>query len=206
MTQKRQPAARRSPSEEEAKALASAVRMRILRLCLKEQLTNKEIATRLGANPATVLHHVRKLVAAGFLEAQDARSGPSGAYEVPYLATEKSLRLSLDSRDLGLRSAMIDAFVAEVGQVPASADVEITRLGVRLTAAGHNRLRERIMALLDEVAAEEAEEDATRYSIFLAVHPESGDSGPQEEPGGDGGGDQEQNPVAKHREQGAAES
>jgi predicted ArsR family transcriptional regulator len=176
MTDERRPAPPRSPSEEEAKALASAVRMRILRLCLQEQLTNKEIATRLGANPATVLFHVRKLVAAGFLEAQDARSGPSGAYEVPYLATGKSARLSMDARDMGLRSAMINAFVSEVGQVPDSAEVEISRRGVRLTKAGHDRFLDRMMELLDELSAQEppeSDEDATRYSIFMAVHPET---------------------------------
>ena len=172
MSEQSPPAVRRPPSEEEAKALASAIRMRILRLCLKEQLTNKEIATRLGANPATVLYHVRKLVSAGFLEAQDARSGPSGAYEVPYLATEKSLQLELDGHDLGLRSAMVGAFVAELEQVPASADVAISRMAVSLTKAGYERFLERMMGVLEEGRAEETDENSTKYSVFIAVHSE----------------------------------
>lgn len=173
MTQESRPAPRRSPSEEEAKALASSIRVRILRLCLKEQLTNKEIATRLGVNPATVLYHVRKLVSTGFLEAQEARSGPSGAYEVPYLATGKSWQLQLDGHNLGLRSAMVGAFVDEVGQVPESAEVAFSRLGVRLTKDGHDRFLERVMGLLEEVRAEEPAADSTPYSIFVAVHPET---------------------------------
>ncbi len=177
MTKESRAAPRRPASEEEAKALASAVRFRILRLCLKEQLTNKEIATRLGANPATVLYHVRKLVSAGFLEAQEGRSGPSGAYEVPYLATEKSWKLELDGHDLDVRGAVVGAFVDEMGQVPASADVLISRLGVRLTKEGHDRFVDRVMGILEELKAEEedAEEeaDSARYSIFLAVHPEN---------------------------------
>ena len=181
MTEEHRPSTRRSPSEEEAKALASSIRFRILRLCLQEQLTNKEIATRLGANPATVLHHVRKLVSVGFLEAQEPRSGPSGAYEIPYLATDKSWQLNLDAQDVQLRSAMIGAFVSEVGQVPASEDVKISRLAVRLTKAGHDRLLDRIQDLLDEVQAEDAKETeetedikdaSTRYSVFLAIHPD----------------------------------
>src|SRR5262245_44839912 len=52
-------APRRSATEAEARALASAVRLRIMRLCLDRPLTNKEIAERLGVNPATTLHHVR---------------------------------------------------------------------------------------------------------------------------------------------------
>src|SRR5439155_18198906 len=61
---------RRPATEAEARALASGIRLRILRLCLDRPLTNKEIAERLDANPATVLHHVRKLVDTGFLAAQ----------------------------------------------------------------------------------------------------------------------------------------
>ena len=63
-------APRRPATEAEARALASAIRLRIMRLCLDRPLTNKEIAERLGANPATTLHHVRTLVATGFLAAQ----------------------------------------------------------------------------------------------------------------------------------------
>lgn len=191
MTEERGRDLRQSPTEEEAKALASSTRIRILRLCLGEQLTNKEIATRLGANPATVLFHVRKLVATGFLEAQDARPGPSGAYEVPYLATGKMARLNLDTRDVGLRGAMINAFVSEVGQVPESAEVAMSRRGVRLTKAEHDRFLDRVTELLDEFSdgepgepgearepgesgeSGESEEAGTRYSIFLAVHPEA---------------------------------
>lgn len=170
---------RRSASEEEAKALASAIRVRILRLCLNKQLTNKEIATGLGANPATVLFHVRKLVSAGFLEPQEARSGPSGAYEIPYRATGKSWELNLDSRDPQLRRAMIGAFVSEVGQVPASEQVTISRLGIRLTEEGHARLLERVQNLLDEFEAEKPSEGSTQYSLFMAIHP---DSRPEVEP------------------------
>ena len=81
---------RRPATEAEARALASGIRMRILRLCLDRPLTNKEIAARLETNPATILHHVRTLVATGFLEAQPERRGNRGAREVPYLATGKS--------------------------------------------------------------------------------------------------------------------
>jgi len=52
--------------------------MRILRLCLDDALTNKEIAQRLQRDPASVLHHVRTLVDTGFLEALPARRGRAG--------------------------------------------------------------------------------------------------------------------------------
>src|ERR1700712_1537085 len=81
---------RRPATEAEARALSSPTRLRILRLCLSEALTNKEIAARLGRNPATVLHHVRTLVDTGFLVAGPPRRGARGAREVPYRATGKS--------------------------------------------------------------------------------------------------------------------
>jgi DNA-binding transcriptional ArsR family regulator len=70
---------RRPATPEEAKALANPVRLRILRLCLDEALTNKQLAERLGRDPGTVLHHVRSLVATGFLVPDEVRQGEKGA-------------------------------------------------------------------------------------------------------------------------------
>ena len=66
---------RRAATDAEARALASALRLRILRVCLDEQHTNKEIATVLGMDPATTLHHVRTLLRTGFLAAQPEQRG-----------------------------------------------------------------------------------------------------------------------------------
>ena len=74
---------RRPADEAEAKAMASSLRLQILRLTLHEPRTNKEIATALGRNPASVLHHVRTLVDTGFLIEQPVRRGERGSREVP---------------------------------------------------------------------------------------------------------------------------
>ncbi|MBC3839336.1 winged helix-turn-helix transcriptional regulator [Streptacidiphilus sp. 4-A2] len=74
--------------------MASSLRLRILRICLSEAHTNKEIARTLGRDPASVLHHTRILVRTGFLKAQEERRGARGAREIPYLATRKSWTLS----------------------------------------------------------------------------------------------------------------
>ena len=87
--------ARRPATEAEARALASALRLRILRLCLDRARTNKELAKLLAVNPATMLHHVRTLVETGFLVAEDERRGSRGARELPYRATGKSWTLSV---------------------------------------------------------------------------------------------------------------
>src|SRR5919201_57526 len=61
------PVGRRGATAEEAKAMGHPMRLRILRLCLDQELTNKQLAERLGKDPGTLLHHVRILVNAGFL-------------------------------------------------------------------------------------------------------------------------------------------
>ena len=48
-----------SEVDADARALASVVRMRILRLCLDEALTNKQIAERLVISHRTVQNHVQ---------------------------------------------------------------------------------------------------------------------------------------------------
>ena len=49
---------RQSATLEEVRALAHPLRLRIIRLTYDRSLTNKELASEPGENPATVLHHV----------------------------------------------------------------------------------------------------------------------------------------------------
>jgi predicted ArsR family transcriptional regulator len=158
---------RRQATDEEAKALASALRLRILRVCLNEPQTNKEIAERLGRDPASTLHHVRTLVRTGFLEPQDARRGKRGAREIPYLATKKSWRLS----GAGGGRLMLETFLDEVALVPA-ADLDTTRLALRLAAGDMADFRTRLQELLDEFADRPDDPSAPAWSIFITLHPD----------------------------------
>lgn len=161
---------RRAATESEAKALASSVRLRILRLCLDQELTNKEIAERLGANPATVLHHVRTLVDTGFLEAMPPRRGKRGSREVPYLATGKSW--AMDEHSSG--PAMIDAFVEEVRGVDLNDEAYLSRLGLRLTREQYHDLCERLAAVLRHFADLPLAPEGRPYSVFIAAHQDIG--------------------------------
>jgi predicted ArsR family transcriptional regulator len=163
---------RRPATEAEARALASTVRLRILRLCLDRALTNKEVAERLGANPATTLHHVRTLVDTGFLAPQPARRGARGAREVPYLATGKSWTLDVHETGVsGVRAAMLDAFLAEARLVDLD-QVEMSRLGLRLTEEQFRELAHRIDAILEEYADRPRDPDGKPYSVFVALFPD----------------------------------
>jgi DNA-binding transcriptional ArsR family regulator len=170
---------RRPATEDEARALASAVRLRILRQCLDRALTNKEIASRLDLNPATTLHHVRKLVDTGFLEALEVRRGTRGAREVPYIATGKSWTLDVhEEHAAGSGQAMLDAFLEEVRLVGVGtyrgghAQVGMTRFGLRLPEDQLEEFRQRVKDLFDEYVALPSDPDAEPYSIFYVIHPD----------------------------------
>lgn len=155
-------------TDAERRALASVLRLRILRMCLYEPLTNREIAQRVGLNPATVLHHVRTLADQGFLAAQQVRRGRRGAREIPYRATGKSWRLEMGGTD---RAPLVETFIAEVGQVPV-AEIDATRLGLRLSPEHEQELRSRLAAVTEEFASRAQDPDGKRLSLFLAIHPE----------------------------------
>ncbi len=161
------PWTRREADDAEAKALASGLRLQILRLTLREPLTNQEIAARLGRNPASVLHHVRTLLATGFLVAEGERKGTRGAREVPYRATGKSWYMSTPVGS----GAIVDAFVAEASQVPAE-QIDAWRLGLRLSSEHRDELGRRLAEVLEEFADREPDPDGEDVSVFVAVHPE----------------------------------
>jgi DNA-binding transcriptional ArsR family regulator len=162
------PRARRPATDAEARALASTTRLRILRVCLYQARTNKEIAAALRTNPATTLHHVRRLVDTGFLAAQAERRGTRGAREIPYRATGKSWRIETPAKT----RALLDTFLEELALVPIET-VETVRLGLRLDAAGHAEFDARLLALLEEFRgrSDEAAQGAP-WSVFVALHPD----------------------------------
>jgi predicted ArsR family transcriptional regulator len=158
---------RRPATDEEARALASTLRMRILRVCLGAPRSNKQIAEALGKDPATTLHHVRRLVDSGFLQAQPVRRGTRGSREIPYLATKKSWTLDTPVTN----GVLLDAFFEEVALVPVETLVA-SRLGLRLTAARKVEFQERLQALLDEYADRPDDPGGSPWSVFFALHPD----------------------------------
>jgi len=154
----------------DARALASTLRLRILRLCLDEARTNREIAERLGKNPATVLHHVRTLVDRGFLVAEPVRRGARGSREVPYRSTGKSWRMPPFP---GEQQVMVNAFLEELAEAPDDS-VQMTRLGVRLSPAEHAELLDRIDSFFAELAEREPTPGGDPYSMLFAMHLDAG--------------------------------
>ncbi|MBW3668792.1 MAG: winged helix-turn-helix domain-containing protein [Actinobacteria bacterium] len=160
---------RRPATLAEARAVSNPLRLRILRLCLDDALTNRELAERLGKDPATVLHHVRTLVDTGFLAAEPVRRGTRGAREKPYRATGKSWTLDIgDAAGHAVGVAIVDAFRHELVE-SGDLDASVTRLGVRLSPADRTELIDR----LDALAAEFKQRDnpsGEPVGIVFGVH------------------------------------
>lgn len=168
--------ARRPATEAEARVLASALRLRIIRLCLGETLTNKEIAQRLGRDPASVLHHVRRLVETGFLEALPLRRGSRGAKEIPYRSTGKSwtLRIEDPTEHRRTNDAVLHAFLEELADARGEL-ADAMRLGLRLRAEDRAELHRRIVEVLEEFKSRTAydaddAEGGEWWSVFIAIH------------------------------------
>ena len=160
--------ARRLATRAEARALAHPTRLRILRLCLDAALTNRELAVRLRQQPATVLFHVRTLVKAGFLAAEEERRGRRGAREIPYRATRKSW--TLDFEPTGSEHvAAVDAFRAEMLEAGPESVLELARLGIRLRPADLRRLQRRIQAAVMR-AHDDDDPEGDPVSLFVGLH------------------------------------
>jgi DNA-binding transcriptional ArsR family regulator len=169
---------RRPATADEAKAMAHPLRLRVLRLCLDQELTNKELAERLGKDPGTLLHHVRILVKTGFLALGETRHGAHGALEKPYRATGKSWTLNFDhpgEPDPGISRPMLQAFLEELAESGPGAMENETRLGLTLGEASLAEFERRLTALFDEFVERSPEPGGTAYGLYLAMHRHSQD-------------------------------
>ncbi len=159
---------RRAATREEARALSHPLRLRILRLCLYEARTNKELALALNADPSSTLYHVRTLVKTDFLEPEKERRGKRGAKEIPYRATGKSWTLDVGS-DVSVQVAALDAHRAELLDAGPEAVLASSRLGVRLSPQKLAELQRRLGELAHEFADEDTP-DGQAVSLFMGLH------------------------------------
>lgn len=163
------PRPRRPSTDAEAAALASETRLRILRITYFDPLTNKEIAETLGKDPATTLHHVRKLVDAGFLAALPARRGKRGSREIPYRATGLSWQLDNAHRpEIG--EAMLQSYLSEISAVSFD-ELHQTRMVVQVGPERKAELVSRLAALFEEFAHGPADPDGERIGLYSALYP-----------------------------------
>lgn len=153
--------------------MAHPMRLRVLRLCLDRELTNKQLAERLGRDPGTLLHHVRILVETGFLAPGEPRHGAHGALEKPYRATGKSWTLDFEipaEQDPGVSRPSLEAFRAELAEAGPGAMASETRIGLTLDEDSLDELKDRLMAILEEFVDRSPEPGGMPYGLYLAIH------------------------------------
>ncbi len=157
----------------EIKALAHPLRLRILRLCGLHELTNKQLADRLGQDPGTVLYHVRQLLSTGFLEPAEVRTGASGALEKPYRSTGRSWHLDTAMREAGPGGplAPLEAFREELTEAGPDAIASLSRFVLHLSETDAEEFITRISAVLDEYTASDRQRrDQPAFGGIFVLH------------------------------------
>ncbi|QDY90585.1 winged helix-turn-helix transcriptional regulator [Arthrobacter sp. UKPF54-2] len=164
---------RPAASAREIKALAHPLRLRILRLCGLHELTNKQLADRLGQDPGTMLYHVRQLLATGFLEPAAVRTGESGALEKPYRSTGRSWHLDTALGEAGPDGplAPVDAFREELTEAGPDALASLSRFVLHLSEGDAEDLLTRIHAVLSEYTASDRQRsEQPAYGGIFVLH------------------------------------
>lgn len=171
----REPRPGRTPATDaDRRALASVLRLRILALCRHEELTNQQIAERVGKAPATTLHHVRTLVDQGFLVEGEPRRGSRGSRERPYASSGRSWQLDFgapgSAGSVQISDLLVRAFLDELTRLPPGS-AQPTRAGLRLSPARIEELRVRLDDVIREFVADQ-DADGEAISVFLSTHPD----------------------------------
>ena len=156
---------------EQLKALGHPLRVRVLEMLGQEgewQLTNRELAQRLGVDPGHLHFHVRMLLKAGLIELADSEGR---GREKPYRAVAKVFRVAPELLAAGgasdLQAAMIDQVQRAHALYAGTGGFRSAQLEVKLTM---EQALELMSASLDE--AREAEDDsADKLVLTMFAHP-----------------------------------
>jgi predicted ArsR family transcriptional regulator len=151
--------------------MSHPLRIRILRLCSQQELTNKQLAARLQRDPGTVLYHVRQLVDAGFLEQVAVRNGVRGALEKPYRSTEQSWWLDSAPTPTADQPPAIEAFQEELREAGPGSISTLTRFMLHLSPEAAVELERRMVEILDEyVKSDDERLDLPAHGGIIVVH------------------------------------
>jgi DNA-binding transcriptional ArsR family regulator len=156
---------------EQLKALGHPLRVRVLEMLGQDgdwQLTNRELAQRLGVDPGHLHFHVRMLLKAGLIELADSEGR---GREKPYRAVAKVFRVAPELLAAGgasdLQAAMIEQVQRAHGLYSEQGHFRGAQLEVRLTMEHALRL---MTDTLDK-ARETEDESADKLVLTLFAHP-----------------------------------
>jgi DNA-binding transcriptional ArsR family regulator len=156
---------------EQLKALGHPLRVRVLEMLGQEgewQLTNRELAQRLGVDPGHLHFHVRMLLKAGLIELADENGR---GREKPYRAVAKIFRVAPELLAAGgasdLQAAMIDQVQRAHALYAPEGVFRGAQLEVRLTVERATEL----MAAFLEAARDVEDDSADKIVLTMFAHP-----------------------------------
>jgi DNA-binding transcriptional ArsR family regulator len=156
---------------EQLKALGHPLRVRVLEMLGQEgdwQLTNRELAQRLGVDPGHLHFHVRMLLKAGLIELADANGR---GREKPYRAVAKVFRIAPELLAAGgasdIQAAMIDQVQRAHGLYSGDGTFRSAQLEVKLSIEAAVML---MGEFLDSARSDE-DDDADKIVLTVFAHP-----------------------------------
>jgi DNA-binding transcriptional ArsR family regulator len=156
---------------EQLKALGHPLRVRVLEMLGQDgdwQLTNRELAQRLGVDPGHLHFHVRMLLKAGLIELADSQGR---GREKPYRAVAKVFRVAPELLSAGgasdLQAAMIDQVQRAHGLYSAGGTFRSAQLEVKLPMQKALEL----MSTFLEAARDLEDESADKLVLTMFAHP-----------------------------------
>jgi DNA-binding transcriptional ArsR family regulator len=156
---------------EQLKALGHPLRVRVLEMLGQEgdwQLTNRELAQRLGVDPGHLHFHVRMLLRAGLIELADSKGR---GREKPYRAVAKVFRVAPELLAAGgasdLQAAMIDQVQRAHAVYSDSGTFRSAQLEVKLSI---ERALE-LMTQFFEAARNDEDDNAEKIVLTTFAHP-----------------------------------
>lgn len=154
---------------EQLKALGHPLRLRVLEALADkgEELTNRELAERLGVDPGHLHFHVKMLLSAGLIELAER----NGGREKPYRAVASHVRVAPELIATGAANDARAAMLDEVQRGWTAYAGEGRFRAAQITASvTEEDVRELVQMLAKEVEARETSEAGTLV-ITLFSHP-----------------------------------
>jgi DNA-binding transcriptional ArsR family regulator len=156
---------------EQLKALGHPLRVRVLEMLGQEgdwQLTNRELAQRLGVYPGHLHFHVRMLLKAGLIELAEA---DGRGREKPYRAVAKVFRVAPELLAAGGASDLQAAMIDQVQRAHSSYSTEGAFRGAQLEVKLTMERAIELMSAFLTAARDLEDENADKVVLTMFAHP-----------------------------------